>query len=63
MSSVLHFTIVITLISNVLHFTIAITVISTISQVIKATGTNKCDYYRDTQGYECVPYYQARPLP
>ena len=54
----------ITVISTVIHFTIVITVISLFSsQVIKATGTNKCDYYRDTQGYECVPYYQARQLP
>merc|ERR1719495_1080260 len=28
-------------------------------EVIKATGNNKCDFYKDTQGFECVPYYQC----
>jgi len=28
-------------------------------EVIKATGNNKCDFYRETEGFECVPYYQC----
>jgi len=28
-------------------------------EVIKATGNNKCDFYKETQGFECVPYYQC----
>lgn len=28
-------------------------------EVIKATGNNKCDFYRETVGFECVPYYQC----
>jgi len=28
-------------------------------EVIKATGNNKCDFYQETQGFECVPYYQC----
>ena len=27
--------------------------------VIKADGSKKCDFYRETEGYECVPYYQC----
>merc|ERR1712142_407086 len=28
-------------------------------EVIKATGNNKCDFYQETEGFECVPYYQC----
>merc|ERR1719326_2368706 len=28
-------------------------------EVIKADGSNKCDFYRETEGFECVPYYQC----
>ena len=28
-------------------------------EVIKADGSKKCDFYRETEGYECVPYYQC----
>jgi len=28
-------------------------------EVIKETGNKKCDYYAQTQGFECVPYYQC----
>merc|ERR1719184_707439 len=28
-------------------------------EVIKATGNNKCDFYQETEGFECVPYHQC----
>ena len=28
-------------------------------EVIKADGSKKCDFYRETEGFECVPYYQC----
>jgi len=28
-------------------------------EVVKASGSNKCDFYTATQGFECVPYYQC----
>jgi len=28
-------------------------------EVIKAKNNMKCDFYKETEGYECVPYYQC----
>jgi len=28
-------------------------------EVVKADGSKKCDFYTETEGFECVPYYQC----
>ena len=32
-------------------------------QVVRAAGNKKCDFYTETRGFECVPYYQVLILP
>merc|ERR1712212_862545 len=28
-------------------------------EVVRSTGNKKCDFYTETRGFECVPYYQC----
>merc|ERR1711981_1036407 len=28
-------------------------------EVVRAAGNKKCDFYTETRGFECVPYYQC----
>ena len=28
-------------------------------KVVRAVGNKKCDFYTETRGFECVPYYQV----